>query len=183
MNKQLQTVFPAQEKVSEACDLVALADFVSSIFAQPGQPIDRRFRALLDCACETFSMDYGYITMTQHRDSPIRFSSRALPSLRETPRLDRKATLSRQVIKRRDVLALEDNSTGTFSTMTDQTNRQPKRYLGAPIEFDGRVWGTLEFSSNALSDKALTPAECSMIRLLCLIASGPLVLLGEDTFA
>ncbi|MEQ6248086.1 GAF domain-containing protein [Sulfitobacter sp. HNIBRBA3233] len=153
-----------------------LASHMVHVFSLPALPIKQRFSILLNRTCGVLGMDYGYITLPQEPVATVPFHS-AKMVLR--PPRPGKLTLSHLMSRNRKPLHFDDPDAAPEGEYIDQTGYVPYRFVGAPIIFDGRVYGTVEFGGAKAGDALLTPDRVMLVRILSGLAAGSLVLLSD----
>lgn len=157
-----------------------LAVQIADLFAAPGLPISKRFRAMLDTCCTAFGMEKGYVTLLKDGQPEIQFTnSHAKFQDPENAVMSNCPSFSEQLLLDSKPLALGDVAASPFAHQVDLTGEPAGRYLGCPIRFDGRTHGTIEFAGCAAADTSFAQSECAMLQTLSIYAAGPLVLLGE----
>lgn len=151
--------------------MARLGTGLARIFARSGQPISKRLADLLDLACDTLSMDAGFISLAKDGDLAPRIYSASVVAIAEE---SDQAFLASCLRGKSTVL------TQVPDGFVDWRGRRPARYLGAPIIFDGRFYGTIEFSSDRRCAREPFAIELSMVQVIGAYAAVPLVLLAGD---
>lgn len=159
--------------------MASLGHAVADGFSMPGLPISKRFCTLLDKACDAFSMDQGYVTLVTPTGPLPKFQSTGAKIV--AYEVVRGKDLSAKILTKRQVLAAPGGgeSSEDISLYQDWSGKTPASFLGAPIIFDGRAYGTIEFSAARPRASDFQELELSMLRVLASYAAGPLVLLGN----
>ncbi|QUJ77660.1 GAF domain-containing protein [Sulfitobacter albidus] len=146
------------------------------VFSLPALPIKQRFSILLNRMCSTLDMDYGYITLPQEPVSAVPFFSARMVVRPPRPG---KPTLSHLMSRSRNALHFDTPDDAPSGDYIDQTGHVPYRFAGAPVVFDGRVYGTVEFGGARPGAAPITSEHLMLVRILSGLAAGSLVLLSD----
>ena len=159
-----------------ASALAELGHSVAACFSSAGTPIEDRFTQMLDAARTAFEMDQAFVTLRNRAQISARFCSSGAraPKMRKD-----RLYLSQWMLTHQKPLALDHRPRSAVTQHCDLTGHRPTRFLGAPIFFDGRIYGTLECTGAHCKTVPLGDLETAMIELLCVISAAPLVLLGK----
>lgn len=161
-------------KVRQA-NMARLHSLMADVFARSGLPVAKRFSRLLDGACTAYGMDHAYITMIGARACTIAYSSTNLVPIASTE----ECTTTAWIVTNTRALGIPDAPKSPYAGLQDQTGSRPGCFLGAPIEFDGRIYGTLELLGKHPRPAEFSDIEISTVRMLSLYAAVPLILLGQ----
>lgn len=159
-------------------EMTRLAHLLADVFSQPGLPVARRFTRILDGACTAFGMDDAYIAMTGRRARKLRFGITPIAHL---PGFSGPChtTTTDWIAANGKLLEMTGRAAAASDWPCDLLGRHPGQFLGAPIIFDGRTYGTVELVGEASRQSDFEEVERSMIRLIGTYAAVPLVLLAQ----
>lgn len=163
---------PDREKLS---GLNKLGVEVSRIFSGAGMCIEKRFAHMLDAGCEAFEADRGFVTICDPGKVKLRYANTAfagqLPQVSHDP-------LSTWIVKHRRPLTIDGVASADIQELCNDQDQPPARFIGAPIVFDGQVFGTLEFSGMQTDLPTFGQMDIAMIQMLCVITAAPILLLA-----
>ncbi len=165
----------SQSYKARQADMARLHILLADVFSRSGLPVAKRFSRLLDGACTAYGMDHAYITMTGAHACTIAYSSTKLAPVAPTE----ERTMTDWIVTNARVLAITDAPKSLYAGLRDQIGTQPGCFLGAPIEFDGRIYGTLELLGKHPRLAGFSDIEISTVRMLSIYAAVPLILLGQ----
>ncbi|UWR23954.1 GAF domain-containing protein [Sulfitobacter sp. S190] len=167
---------PQLKIIEGRSELEELAHFMVDVFALPALPVKQRFSILLNRACRVFGMDYGYITLPQEPVSAVPFISARMVV---PPAGPSKITLTHMLTSNRKTLHYDNPEMAPSADCPDQTGFVPSRFMGAPVVFDGRVFGTVEFGSRAGGGAPISAEQLMLVRMAAGLTAGTLVLLTD----
>ncbi len=167
---------PHRDPEPERSETEELAHYMVHVFALPALPIKQRFSILLNRTCKVLGMDYAYITLPQEPVTAVPFFSARM--VVRPPRPGH-VTLSHLITRTRRPLNFDTPDDNPEPDFIDQTGYAPYRFAGAPITFDGRVFGTVEFGGAKAGAAPISSEELMLVRVLSGLAAGSLVLLSD----
>ena len=150
---------------------------VSRIFSGAGQPIETRFIAMLDAGCAAFDTDYGHIAL---RDGARVITSDASKNQEDNACLDGKGSLTEWMLAHRLPLTINGAARRLSGPAPVAEDAGPQRFIGAPILFDGQVFGTIAFFSGHAGPEPFDEMDIAMIQMLCVIIAAPTLLLASS---
>ena len=166
----------SRESGLEGTETELLAHRMVYIFSLPALPVKQRFSILLNRTCAVLGMDYGYITLPKEPVSSVPFFSSRMVVRPPRPG---KLTLSHMMTRTRRPVHYSSPEDAPVDGYIDQTGHVPYRFAGAPIVFDGRVFGTVEFGGAKAGENPVTSEHLMLVRILSGLAAGSLVLLSD----
>lgn len=153
-----------------------LAHHMVHVFALPALPIKQRFSILLNRTCKVLGMDYAYITLPKEPVSSVPYFSARMVVRPPRPG---NITLSHMISRNREMTHFDAPDDSPEPDYIDQTGLRPYRFIGAPVAFDGRVYGTVEFGGAKAGDSLINPEHLMLVRILAGLSAGTLVLLSD----
>lgn len=167
---------PRRDPEPGESEVEKIAHKMVHVFSLPALPVKQRFSILLNRMCSQLDMDYGYITLPQEPVSAVPFFSARMVV---RPPLPGKPTLGHLISRSRQHMHFDSPAGAPDGAYIDQTGHMPFRFIGAPIVFDGRVYGTVEFGSAKGRNTAISSEHVMLVRILSGLAAGSLVLLSD----
>lgn len=167
---------PPREPTASGTPTQTLAHYMVHVFALPALPIKQRFSILLNRTCKELDMDYAYITMPQEPATSVPYFSARMVVRPPRPG---NITLSHLITRNRQMTHFDTPDDSPEADYIDQTGYVPYRFIGAPIVFDGRVYGTVEFGGAKAGARPINDEHLMLVRVLSGLAAGSLVLLSD----
>jgi GAF domain-containing protein len=163
---------------SKAAPMIeAFARDVQNILGEQGYLINDRLLKLLMAARDALRMDDVCITQIKRRRVRVLCATPSDTWPQSVALNDIDMYTMGQIIRQQTMVASEAVNATPITKTVDLTGRSPGRYIGAPILFDGKAWGTVEMSGTAQPD-GFSPDEITAAVFLAAVLSVPLALLS-----
>lgn len=156
----------------------ALRESIALAFMAPDLSAEDRFTELLRAGCEGLCMDAAQITKIDCDTVQLLFGHGIAP---EFLGRDFKLTgsLTGLIATGQQQIYIHDFDASTVQQRQTLEGRTPSRYGGAPLIFDGVLYGTLEFFADRSNSEPWGEEELSMLSIIAMFACAHLGLFGQ----
>lgn len=151
---------------------------VSTVIA-PDLSSDERFRALLRSGCRTMGTELGSINRVDGANRTVVFAQGPDGDAREGNCQGLEQSPCVRVVRGQNVVALPDLTGGANVPMIDGAGLPIGSYIGAPIQYQGMLYGTLCFSAAAPRPAPWSEDQVTLMSLMALAISSQLAIHAE----
>ena len=144
--------------------LRALNDIVASTGLEPLETM----RAALQVALDHLHLEFGIISHINRATGTYRIEVQASPpeTLSDQQLIELGITYCSSTLEIADVLAIANAEKSEYRLHPCFVEFKLAAYLGAPIQVNGEVYGTINFSSATARDHDFDPSDLEFVRLL-----------------
>ncbi len=144
--------------------LRALNDIVATTGLEPLETM----RAALQVAVDHLHLEYGIISHINREVGAYRIEVQVSPpgTLRDKQQIELGITYCSSTLEHDGVLAIANAATSDYQRHPCFREFRLAAYLGAPIQVNGEVYGTISFSSATGRDHDFDPSDIEFIRML-----------------
>ena len=157
----------------------AMRESIALAFMAPDQPLESRFQQLLAASCAALGFETGIITKVDGDQAILQFTHGLDDSLMTASQKIEASSLTQLVISQSAQVQYSDIRNSTANNRSDLVDRELGSYMGAPLVFDGTLYGTLEFSSKSPRAEPWNEEDMSILSIVAMFATAHLGLFGK----
>ena len=139
---------------------------IQQVMADSDLTTDARLQRVLDSVRETLDLDAGLVASVDDDDYEITTVSAPDMPLSAGDQFSPEETFCDLVVDRDEPVSFRSADHGDAETHPAYETQDIESYLGAPIEVDGALYGTLNFSGSNVRDRPFSAFETTLVRLL-----------------
>ena len=144
--------------------LRALNDIVALTGLEPRETL----RAALGVAVEHLHVEYGIVSHINREAADYRIEVQISPpgTLSDEQHINLEVTYCSATLEHGDVLAVANVENSSLKAHPCFARTQLAAYIGAPIEVNGELYGSISFASPQARDHEFDPSDIEFVRLL-----------------
>lgn len=157
----------------------AIRERVSLAFMAPDLSIEERFTQLLQAGCSALGLDTGMIAKINGDEADILFSNLETDVPVTGRRLALAGSLAELAVRGQEQVHFHDVNASIASDRQTLSGHRPGCYVGAPLIYDGVLYGVIEMSSCVTKPKPWSNEELSILGIVSMYACANLGVYGR----